>query len=628
MPIIVNPQKFNPNTLVLDNAYLIVEPPPSYAQGAPSDVFGVVGTAAWGPVNQPVLLGGAQSIAPNFGLLVGASVTDPHDLVRDLIIAFEQATGGGGMQGWAVRVSDGNDHAASVTLQDTATTPVTAGTQSALWTGSLGNQLQVTLQAGSGTGITAILSGFPGTNPESFPNLPAGAAFWPAYSSALAQGLSGVRGPSALMRFAVDYTQVTDESQTVSPTPNGTTLGPFTATLAHAQVKPGSMTLTQGSVTLTDNGRGGLSGTGGTGTIDYATGAWSATYTTAPANTATWTAVYSYQTSLAGPKLGAYTLAAGTDGRSTVTSAQLLGQNTTYPFTGAYALSGLSPAPGVAWIAGLTDSTVFTNFQEVCDNGAMAGLVALPIGTSTADAVTQTQAIGFNDFEMGVLKDWVYFDDTVNNQIYLTSPLPVMGGLMAVLGPQFSPGNQQVYGIVGTERNNPFTGNIPYSDGELATLEANGIVVITKPIPGGNVLGMRNGQNQSSNPAENNFAYTKMTNWLARSMYGLMGKYVDQPQTIGPGDPLRAAIRTEVNGLMKGLKTPQGGGAPAISAWNFKCDHVLNTQTTIAQGFLFFQLEVTYLAITRFVVGYLRGGATVVTVSQAPLSQQTFLQAA
>jgi len=59
----------------------------------------------------------------------------------------------------------------------------------------------------------------------------------------------------------------------------------FTGTFQFKSARAGTVTITAGSVVATDNGIGGLSGTGvGSGTINYATGAFSITYDTDPAN--------------------------------------------------------------------------------------------------------------------------------------------------------------------------------------------------------------------------------------------------------------------------------------------------------------------------------------------------------
>ena len=57
----------------------------------------------------------------------------------------------------------------------------------------------------------------------------------------------------------------------------------FTHTSAAAPLLPGSIVVAHGEIELTDNGHGVIGGTGGSGTVDYATGAISVTFDAAPA---------------------------------------------------------------------------------------------------------------------------------------------------------------------------------------------------------------------------------------------------------------------------------------------------------------------------------------------------------
>jgi hypothetical protein len=69
----------------------------------------------------------------------------------------------------------------------------------------------------------------------------------------------------------------------------------FGHTAAHLAVVPGTVTVTAGAVVATDDGNGNLTGTGiSSGTINYATGVLSITYSVAPANLLAITMGYSY----------------------------------------------------------------------------------------------------------------------------------------------------------------------------------------------------------------------------------------------------------------------------------------------------------------------------------------------
>jgi hypothetical protein len=71
---------------------------------------------------------------------------------------------------------------------------------------------------------------------------------------------------------------------TLSPNPADGTTTTFTGTYTPTPIPPGSLQVVAGAVTGLDNGSGGITGTGiASGTINYATGAISVTFTTAPA---------------------------------------------------------------------------------------------------------------------------------------------------------------------------------------------------------------------------------------------------------------------------------------------------------------------------------------------------------
>jgi len=69
----------------------------------------------------------------------------------------------------------------------------------------------------------------------------------------------------------------------------------FTATLSNKPIKPGTVKVTDGVETFTDNGDGTLTGSsGGSGTINYVTGEISVTFASAPASGSTITADYQW----------------------------------------------------------------------------------------------------------------------------------------------------------------------------------------------------------------------------------------------------------------------------------------------------------------------------------------------
>jgi hypothetical protein len=101
-------------------------------------------------------------------------------------------------------------------------------------------------------------------------------------------------------------------------TGNGSTVT-FTHTIGHLAVVPGTVVITAGAVVATDDGNGNLIGTGiATGTINYATGAISITYSAAPANTVPITVAYNFCT----PSSGIVTM--GVDQMPTLTALSVV----------------------------------------------------------------------------------------------------------------------------------------------------------------------------------------------------------------------------------------------------------------------------------------------------------------
>ena len=57
MAILISPDQINLSALTIPAVYLVVQPPQASITGAPASVIGQVGTASWGPVNIPTLVG-------------------------------------------------------------------------------------------------------------------------------------------------------------------------------------------------------------------------------------------------------------------------------------------------------------------------------------------------------------------------------------------------------------------------------------------------------------------------------------------------------------------------------------------------------------------------------------------
>ncbi len=160
-------------------------PPPAPAAGQASNILGIVGTANWGPVNAAVILVPSQ-VAQTFGPVQNRA----HDLGTAATIAALQ----GALVFAMVRVTDGTDAAAAATIQTSCIT------LTAKYTGSLGNQLQAVIAAGSAASTSKVTLSIPGGIPETFDNISgSGNALWVNMAAAINNGQSASRGPSQLV---------------------------------------------------------------------------------------------------------------------------------------------------------------------------------------------------------------------------------------------------------------------------------------------------------------------------------------------------------------------------------------------------------------------------------------------
>ncbi len=163
MPI-VQQGSINTTALVVPDLYVQIVPPQNLVlNGVPTNVLGVVGTASWGPANQPVTLATMADYARNFGPSCPANTTwaprSPPPSSR------------GPATSAASRVTDGTDVAATYALFYAAGAyPIEL---TARYTGALGNSIGVVLAAGSQAGTWRLTLTLPGLTPEVFDNIAA-----------------------------------------------------------------------------------------------------------------------------------------------------------------------------------------------------------------------------------------------------------------------------------------------------------------------------------------------------------------------------------------------------------------------------------------------------------------------
>src|SRR5579885_1948867 len=145
----------NATALIVPDLYVQIVPPQNLVlNGVPTDIIGIVGTASWGPVNQPVIASSMSDYAANFGPIVARK----YDMGTQVATAVQQ----GAQNFRCVRATDGTDTAAALTL------PGVNAIFTAACTGTLGNQINVTLASGSKANTWRLTVALPGLVPEVF----------------------------------------------------------------------------------------------------------------------------------------------------------------------------------------------------------------------------------------------------------------------------------------------------------------------------------------------------------------------------------------------------------------------------------------------------------------------------
>jgi hypothetical protein len=197
MPI-VQQGALNTTALIVPDLYVqIVAPQNLVLNGVPTDLVGVVGSASWGPVGQPTIVGSMADYAANFGPLVARK----YDMGTQVATAVQQ----GAANFCCVRATDGTDTAAELGVFYTgASGPLVL---TARYTGSLGSQIVVTFSAGSAANTWSMAVSLPGAPPELFNNIAgSGETFYQNLVSAVNTGNGVLRGPSQIITAALGNT--------------------------------------------------------------------------------------------------------------------------------------------------------------------------------------------------------------------------------------------------------------------------------------------------------------------------------------------------------------------------------------------------------------------------------------
>lgn len=174
----------NPTSLVVPDLIVQILPPDvSQLNGVPTNVVGLVGTAIWGPVNAPTIVGSVSDYQAKFGAMQARKF--------DMGTALAAAVLQGANNFRCVRVTDGTDAAATIVVLTNCIT------FSGKYTGTLGNSVKVAIAPGSAANSFKATVSVPGLVPEVFDNvLGSGNALWVNLAAAINSGQSGLRGPS------------------------------------------------------------------------------------------------------------------------------------------------------------------------------------------------------------------------------------------------------------------------------------------------------------------------------------------------------------------------------------------------------------------------------------------------
>ena len=511
----------NSAALVVPDLYVQIASPQTLSlNGAATNLLGLVGSASWGPVNQPVVFG----TMADYNRAFGAVLVRRYDLGTQVACAVQQ--GATTMVG--VRVTDGSEIAANYALLYSSGTGTYPLLLVANYTGSQGNQIGLTLTNGSRPGSWKLVLQMPGNLAEVFDNIDASTgndSFWADLVQAINNGSSPIRGPSALCLASLG---------------SGTTVPPQPV---------------QNQVLL-----------------------------------------------------------GGSDGVQGLVAAALVGSDGVAR-TGMYALRGQGCA--VALLADCDDPTQWSQMSSFGLSEGAYMIACGPSGDTIASAVQTKQSTGVDSYGIKILfGDWLYWYDDANSQTRLVSPPGFVAGCLSNLSPEQSTLNKRLSGIIGSQKSGLVTSGqaSAYSSAELQVLFSAGIDVVCNPAPGGSYWAVRCGHNSSTNPLVATDSYTRMTNFIAKTLASGMGLYVGNVINSSLLSNVRATLLGFLSNLLgQGILGSLNGSLP----YAVVCDASNNPLSRTALGYVQADVQVQYQGINEKFIVNLQGGQGVsVTTAQ------------
>ena len=628
MPIGLDGQ-WNLAALQVPGVYIDIIPPSPNLTGAATNIIGVVGVASWGPTNTVISVSAPNDCATKLGV--------PQIRNNDIAWHIWAACQIGGAAAFnCVRVTDGTDVAATGVLQNaaasgtvtfvsnpTASTTITLGGTAVTFvaSGATGNQVNIggTL-ALTLTALAALLNASADVNLSKCSYVATSTVLIATYKTA------GTSGNS--FTLATNVTGATVSGATLSGGGPGLTLtGRYTGTLGNnIQIVIANGTKANSYLVsviyhgLAPEIFNNITGSGNAFWTNLANAINNGTPYRGPSNYVVATA----GALTAAPVVGTnVTLSGGTDGASGVTDTTLLG-NDVAPRTGMFALrnSGVDTFT----LVDLQSNTYWPAIDSFALSEAAMACVTAPSGTSITGTVGLRTAVGLDDFTMWVATgDWPSMYDSQNQVVRLVNPTAAMIGFCGNASPEQSPLNKILRGIVMTETSQEGS---TYANADIQNAEVGGIDLIVGPPTtiGGDYYSFITGRNAWSNTGGNGVEYTRVTNFIARSLQSFAtGSIVGMLQSIRPDDPTRLRAKQMLDGFFAQLADPNSGssGQGIIDTWSTVCDLTNNPPASQALGYLFATCKVRYLNVVRYFVIRLAGGGnvTVTSSTNAPTTQ-------
>lgn len=643
--------QINIAALTVAGVYIQIIPPQLLINGVPTNVAGIDGTASWGPVNAPTVVGSYANYAAQFGNMQPRK----YDMGTHIWNAYQQ---GSQIVFQAVRVSDGTDTAASVTVQSNCMTLTSK------WTGSGGNGQQVTFGPGSAANSQRATLLTPGVLPEVFDNITQGiqsVAVTPgtlytsvpalAFSAPQTAGSVQASGAASLLTYGTPTIGAGGTGYVIGDTitlPNGVIVkvltvnaGAILTFAAQGTSGTNAGSLASGSIPTNPVAQVSTSGAGTGATVNLT---WclgpvqnlvpGSGYTAAPTLTLTgggggtggsYTASIAYWvniaaainsgqgvqrgpsanfiatngTGTAAPIAATLSLAGGTDGASGVTGNTLVGVDS-LPRSGMYALRGLGCSIGM-----LSDCDLSTTWTTQISYGLGEGTYMIgtsPSGDTIANFASTIATAGIDSYAMKLmLGDWLQINDTINNTYRFVSPQGFVVGVLGNLAPNQSTLNKPIRGIVGSQKSQ--TG-VQYTNGDLLALAlARGDVIAITSLNAS--MCCQNGRNTSSNAAVHGDNYSRMTNFLAATLASGMGIFVGTIGTASQAKRVKATLDSFFRNIQKAGLIGDPGDPNAPDAW------ISSVTPTNPQGVELGSVQVAYQNITEFLVLSVQGGQSV-----------------